>query len=432
MRLPRLIPLPMVVVALVACGGEGDGPTEPSVQPDATFQGVFASGVERGTITLVSSSPATGSLSVDGKAPVPLSGSFDSASSTFLLTGSGFTVTGKAGAAGAPAGASSLGALAATASAAATLSGTVTGPDITGTATMSAASTGGGATTTRYCGVYTGDDAGMVDVGLVGGLAVATVAGMGGRFAMTGTVAGTKVTLTATGLEPGTGRQNTVTANLTLSGTTLSGTGSSTLYPTQVVNLTTTSTACASAAQSGPYTSYLGWVWNNGYTGLLTLVPGSPATGSLTWNGGAAVPLTGTFDATTGAFSVAGGGTTITATATGGALSGTASGLPPTTSSGAVRGLGSSAATPVTRYCGPLTGGQNGNVIFAQAGSVTAGIAVFGATTLVLGGTSGGAWVYLPASSQLFLAGTGSPGSYRGTWAHVNNTAGSWSATGGC
>jgi len=432
MRLSRLIPLPMVAVALAACGGNSGTPTEPSIKANVTYQGIFVSGLERGTVTLVSSSPATGSISVNGKAAVALTGSFNTTTSTFSLTGSGYTVAGQAGTSNAPAGSPGLSAPALASSADGTLSGTVTGPDITGTATMAAAETGSGVTTTRYCGVHMGDDSGMLDVILMGNVGVATRAGMGGGFVLSGTVAGTKVTLSVTGLEPGSGRQNTVTANLTLAGTTLSGSASSTLYPAEVVTITTSSTACQSVPQSGPYTSYVGWVWNNGYTGLLTLVPGSPATGTLAWNGGAPVALTGTYNATTGAFSMTGGGTTITATATEGTLSGSASGLPPTTSNGAVRGLGSSAATPVTRYCGSLSGGMSGKVIFGQAGSVLAGIVVYGTTTLVLSGMNGGAWVYLPAGTQMFMAGTGSPGTYNGTWGHVNDTVGNWSATGGC
>jgi hypothetical protein len=70
--------------------------------------------------------------------------------------------------------------------------------------------------------------------------------------------------------------------------------------------------------------------------------------------------------------------------------------------------------------------------LFSGTMSVVGGIAVSGATTLILSGMSGGAWVYLPAGMQMFMAGTGSPGSHSGTWGHVNDTAGNWSATGGC
>jgi len=414
----RTIRLAVIGVALIsaACSGGGSGgsdaTTAPSVKANITYQGVFASGLERGTISLVSGSPATGSLTVGTGAAVALSGTFSSATKSFALSGGGYNVTAAAGTNG-------------------TVSGRVAGTGITGNATMAAADASSGTTATRYCGIYSGDDSGMADLITLGTAAVATVTGMGGGFAMTGSVSGATVTLTATGQEPSTGRTNTVTANLTLSGTTLSGSGTSTLYPTQKVNLTASSVACAAqTGPTGPFDAYVGYLANNGYTGLVTLTPGSPATGSIAWNGGASIALSGTYAASTGAFAVTGGGISISATANGASLTGTATGpLTPLTTASVIA-MGSSAATRVTRSCGTTSGGMTGKVILMQAGSTLSGIFVYSNTSNALSGTSGGPWVYLAGGANVFFAGTGGSPAYAGTWAHVNNTAGNWSVSG--
>lgn len=434
MRFQQLRAAAAVAIFTVSCSGDG-GPTGPTIEPNVTYQGVFSSGVERGTITLVSSSPATGSLSVGGQTAVSLTGVFNTSTSAFSLTGGGYTITGTAtagsAASGTPPATSASGGPAFSSSTTSTLTGAITGPGITGTATMSAAAAPAGTTVTAYCGVYTGDDSGMVDVITLGGSAVATVRGMGGGFAMSGTASGSSVTLTVTGQEPGSGRTNTVTVNLTISGTTISGTGSSTLYPTQRVNVTGSSTACVAAvAPIGPFTSYVGWAANNGYTGLVTLTPGTPATGTIKWNAGAATALSGTYTAATGVFSVTGGGITINATASGATLTGTATGALPPLTTASLGAIGSSSATPVTRYCGPFSGGMSGQAIVMQRGSTLSGIVVYSNTSLALSGTTGGTWVYLAGAADMFLAGTGTPVSYTGTWAHVNDTAGTWLMSG--
>lgn len=441
MRVPRLAAMTAAAVFSWSCGGSDD-PSGPTTPTSATFNGVFASGVERGTITLVSGTPATGTLTVGNEPPVVLTGSFNAATSAFTLSGGGYSVNTTAGAgviAGNVASSATLvartgplhgtGINAATGASANTMSGTITGPGITGTGTMAAVNNAATATTTRYCGIYWGDDSGMADVIVLGTSAVATVAGMGGGYTMSGTVSGSTITLSATGLEPGTNRTNTVTAIGTLSGGTLSGSGSSTLYPTHQTSVLLSSSGCAGAPTTGPYSSYVGLANNNGFSGLVTLTPGTPATGSIAWNNGAAVSLSGTYNAATGAFSVSGGGITINATASGSMLTGTATGsLSPLNTAG-VTALGSSSATPVTRYCGPFTGGTTGKVIVMQGGSTLHGAVIYGNTSLVLGGTTGGSWVYMAGGANMFLAGSGTAASYAGTWSHVNNTAGTFTLT---
>lgn len=442
MRAVRVTALTAATILSWACGGGSDDPTAPTTPTNATFHGVFASGVERGSITLVSGTPATGTLTVGNGTPVALTGSFNTATSAFSLSGGGYSVNATAGA-GTIAGnvassatfvartgtLSGTGVSAATASAANTVSGTVTGPGITGTGMLAAVTSAATTTTTRYCGIYSGDDSGMGDIIVLGNSAVATVVGMGGGFTMSGTVSGSTVTLTATGTEPGTNRTNTVSATLTLSGGTLSGPASSTLYPTHRVTVTTSSSGCAGAPTTGPYSSFVGLANNNGYSGLVTLTPGTPATGSIAWNNGAAVSLSGTYNAATGAFSVSGGGITINATASGSMLTGTATGsLSPLNTAG-VTALGSSSATPVTRYCGPFTGGTTGRVIVMQGGSTLHGAVIYGNTSLVLNGTTGGSWVYMAGGATMFLAGTGNAASYTGTWSHTNDTVGAFTLT---
>lgn len=114
-----------------ACSGRSS--TEPSSGAAVTYQGVFVTGKENGTLTLVMGSPASGTLKVTGGSTVGLSGTYTPATSTFALAGAGYTV--KAAVNGAA--------------------------EVTGTVTSTGAPTGGTmaaliSTTARqtYCGQY--------------------------------------------------------------------------------------------------------------------------------------------------------------------------------------------------------------------------------------------------------------------------------------
>jgi len=414
----RIIRLAFIGSALLtaACGGGGsDAATAPTVKANTTYQGVFASGVERGSLSLVSGSPATGTLTVGAAQPVSLSGTFTTSSSTFSMTGGGYSITTSAGASG-------------------TIKGTVTGNGITGTGVLAALEAPSSATPTRYCGVYTGDDAGMVEFTVLGSSAVAVVNGMGGGFTMNGSVSGSSATLTATGTEPGTGKTNTVTANVTVSGASLTGTGSSTLYPTQRVNISASTQSCGvPSALVGPFTTYLGWLGNNGYAGTISLTPGSPASGSITWNGGAPVTLSGTYNATTGAFAMSGGSISVSATANStGALTGSATGLPTGVSTATIGGLGGTGLSPVTRYCGSTTGGAAGKIVLMQNGTTMTGFMIWSSGSAGLSGMVSGGTVYLTSGATLFVSGTGGSSGFSGTYSHSNNSlgAGGWTASG--
>jgi hypothetical protein len=297
-----------------------------------------SSGVE--AQTTASAVSATGSLTLGTGTAVALTGTYTASTKTFAVSGSGYSVQGTV-----------------TNNA---MTGTVSGTGISSVATLSAVAATTADATTRYCGVYTGSDAGMADIIVSGGVAAASVTGMGGGFGMLGTASGSSVTVSATGKEPGTGLTNTITAHLKVSGATLSGTGSSTLYPNDVVSVTASTSGCGAAAPAGPFTSYVGFAGNNGLTGVLQLNATSPATGSIAWNGGAATALTGTFDAATGKFVVSGtAGTTVvtvTATASGVNLTGNISGPPSPYGSAGVWAMGSNASSPVSRFCGSASG----------------------------------------------------------------------------
>jgi hypothetical protein len=403
---------------VAACGGGGSGsdaPTTPAVKANTTYQGVFASGVERGTLSLVAGSPATGTLTIGAAQPVPLSGTFTAANSSFAMTGGGYSLMASAGAGG-------------------TIKGTVTGGNITGTGVVAALEAPSTATPTRYCGVYTGDDAGMVEFTVLGSSAVAVVNGMGGGFTMNGSVSGSSATLTATGTEPGTGRTNTVTAIITLSGSSLAGSGSSTLYPTQRVNITASTQACgAPTALTGPFTTFVGWLGNNGVSGTISITAGAPATASVTWNGGSPVSLSGTYNAVTGAFALSGGGISVSATAnSAGTLSGTASGLPTGPSSATIGALGGTGTSPVTRFCGATTSGVAAKIVLMQNGTTMTGLMIWSSGSAALSGTASGGTIYLTAGPTLFVSGTGGGASLSGTYSHANSNigAGSWTASG--
>lgn len=417
MHIIRRIVFSSAMCAAACSGGSGgsDATTAPVVKANKTYQGVFASGVERGTISLVSGSPATGSLTVGAAQPVSLTGTFNAAASTFSLTGGGYTVAAEAAAGGA-------------------IKGTVTGAGITGTGMLAALDASTGTTPTRYCGVYTGDDAGMVEFTFLGSSAAAVVNGMGGGFIMNGTVSGSSATFTATGTEPGTGRTNTVTATVTISGSSITGTGTSTLYPTERSNVAASTQWCGSpSALVGPFTTYLGWMGNNGYSGTISLTPGSPATGSVSWNGGSAVALSGTYNAATGAFALSGGGITVNATATAnGSLSGSAAGLPTGASTATVGALGGTGLSPVSRFCGNTSGGAAGKIILLQNGTTMTGFMIWPSGSAALNGLTSGGMVYVTSGYTLFVAGTGTGSSFSGTYSHINNNlgAGSWAASG--
>lgn len=397
---------------MAACSGGDSGSTAttaPTVKANVTYQGVFSSGVERGTVTLTSGSPATGSLKVGTDAAVSLSGTFTAATSTFALSGGGYSVNASPGTGG-------------------SLTGTITGTGISGTGTLAALDASTTATPAHYCGIVYGDDAGMIEFFFLGASAVGVHSGMGGSFSLNGSASGSSATLSATKPD----KTNTVTVSVTFNGSTLTGTAASTAYPNEKVYVSASVAACGGSAPPTPTatSSYVGYAFNNGVSGLLSVNTGSPASGSLAWNNGGAQALSGTFNATTGALSLSGGGITITGTASAASFSGTVAGLSGSPSTAGAFALASPSSSPVTRYCGGVTGGTAGRLIMLQSDASLRGVFIFGNSSLGVSGSVTGGMAYFTGGTTAYFAGTGANGSFSGTISHERTGAGTWSLSG--
>lgn len=435
--MPRPARLVSLAIGLVTVLSACSDPTHTDLPPagNVTYRGSFASGTVRGTISLTSGSPATGTLTVDGQSPVSLSGTFAAksvganasgtiaptasasdaarlsvstaataaATPTFTLAGGGFTV--QATVAGGAA------------------AGTVSGPGLDTPANLAAVAAAPTATVSRYCGVFMGDDSGMIEVITTGGVAVIAVTGMGGGYVLTGTSSGSSITASATGGQP----PNTVTADLTVSGESVSGTGRSTLYPTQRVTLAASTGGCAAAAQAPPFDSYLGVVSAAGNSGDLQLTPTSPATGSMTWKG-ATIRLSGTY--ANGAFDVSGGGFIVRATASGANLTGTLNNASLGIVGNAFTGLGSSPSSRAVRFCGTYTSAQtSGKLVYVVNGSLHNGVILTATAALPISGTVGSNFIYAAYLNKWYVAGQTSGSSYTGTWTNDLGLAGAWTAS---
>lgn len=199
----------MAALSLVACSSSSDSPTA-SNNTTVTYEGVFATGTQTGTVSLVAGSPATGSLKISGASTVSLSGSYNSATSTFALTGGGY-------------------ALAATVDANKNVSGTLTGSSAATTGVVAALAVAAGEPKTTWCGTFNGTNSGKLNLIIKGNTASAlAVETTGEGTNLTGTVNGAGVTL---GWKPmiSPGVYGTGTATGTISGATITGIWSNTL-----------------------------------------------------------------------------------------------------------------------------------------------------------------------------------------------------------
>lgn len=410
MRACHLVFVSSLLLAAACSGSSGgsDATTAPTVKANVTYQGVFTSGVERGTVSLTSGSPATGSLKVGNDAAVSLTGTFTTATSSFAMTGGGYTVNASAGSGG-------------------TIAGTVSGTNISGTATMAAVDATTGAPA-RYCGIFTGNDAGMVELYFLGGTAVAAVSGMPSGYVLNGTATSSSATLSATNPQ----KTNTVTLNVSFNGSTLTGSATSTAYPNDRVTVSASTAACASGTAPTPTaaSTYIGYAWNNGATGLVTINTGATPSGSIAWKGGAAVALSGTYNATSGAVALTGGGLTLTGTTTLTSFSGTVSGMSGSVNTAGVQAMASPSNAPVTRYCGTVGSPAGGSLILTESAGSVKGVYVYGTSSGGLSGTFFGNMAYFTWGTKVFFAGTSAAGGYAGTYSHVDYNAGSWSISG--
>jgi hypothetical protein len=431
---------------LVACGGSpSDTPVTPADTP-RTYSGTFAAGGQRGTITLTTGTPASGTLHLNGvTGDVTLGGSFTSSSNTFNMTGGGYTVVAQPAsgtvsdvAPDAPASASPTGpAFATTTAAAPVLTGTVSGGQLALNATLTAVSnTASGTSTTttptRYCGVATGSDAAMLDLIINGTTAAANLVIMGGQGTMTGTATANTATVSITNPQ----KTNTLTVSFTFDGTTATGVGTSTQYPSERTNGVLTTAGCIDATAPAAYTKYLTIGYNNGALARLDMVPGSPATGSADLGSGQTSDLTGTFTAGTGAgtgsFSLSSTSLTVAATAADSGVTGTMARKSDGFTYGLI-GLGSNAATPVTRYCGTYTSknpsgvAKTGPVMLLTRGA-SAKLAIGqGGGSPVFTANAGGTWVFgMVRSGYAYMAGTLSGTTFSGTYTDIDNYLGTF------
>lgn len=163
----------------------------------------------------------------------------------------------------------------------------------------------------------------------------------------------------------------------------------------------------------------------------LSLRPSFTVTGTLSYDGGAAVALTGTYDDATNILALTGGGFTL-----GGSFDGTdrIEGLVTGAASGT---FVSASGASGTAYCGSYTetsgGGDDGTFSFVISGSVVRGNAVSSVdqTLNALDGTFSGGTIniFFPGTTNVLATGTLSGSNVSGTFDDLQGTTGDWSGT---
>jgi hypothetical protein len=152
-------------------------------------------------------------------------------------------------------------------------------------------------------------------------------------------------------------------------------------------------------------------------------------TGSLSYDGGAAVALSGSYDDATDILALTGGGYTFGGSFDGvdrieGIMSGTASGS-----------FVATKAASAKAYCGTYDGDDQGTFSFVIAGSVVRGSAVSSVNgpnaPIALDGTISGSTIsiHAPGSSAGFATGTLSGTNVSGTWDDGQGSTGTWSGS---
>lgn len=228
---PRHAACAIALFVATACGGTTSTPTSPPPPPPATpvttttvtYQGLFGSGTFTGAVTLnaiiptavlastesrtlaITSATGTAKFSGASTSTVSLTGTFDTTTNRFTLTGSGWNVdvTATDGIA----------------------SGTITTP--VGTGSVGALVSTETAPVAQYCGTYRGTESGKFLVVVKNGLATGVAAqdGLPGGVTVTGSTNGNTVSLSWSWTE-GSGGRGLATG--TISGTGIGGTWSNT------------------------------------------------------------------------------------------------------------------------------------------------------------------------------------------------------------
>ncbi len=209
----RAMPLTALLLAL-ACGG-GDTPTGATsgtppgsgngpgtnTGTTVTYSGVFDTGLKGGVITLVATAAATGTLKAAGEAEVALTGTYNTTTATFTMSGGAYTVI---AAVDAP-----------------QLVGIVSVRGALATGTLAALPVSATVPITHWCGTTNGTSVGGLDLAVQGGTLVGVFQGASSGLPVKGSASATDVSFTWVP-----GANQTGTAAGKISGTTMAGTWS--------------------------------------------------------------------------------------------------------------------------------------------------------------------------------------------------------------
>ena len=209
----QMLPL-CLAVAAAACSKSSSAPTQSANTTTVTYTGVFAGQKEGGAFTISAEVPAiaaaeynaqvnggsataTGTLKIAGGAAIPLTGTYNTATGVFTLSGSSYSLTATV--------------------ASNAVSGTYTGPSTSGT--LVALPVSSTVNVTPFCGTYAGSESGRWNVAISAGKLTGVASSPDGAIALTGTLSGVTMTMSwhpnATDFGNATG---------TLNGTTVAGT----------------------------------------------------------------------------------------------------------------------------------------------------------------------------------------------------------------
>ena len=192
-------------------------------------------------------------------------------------------------------------------------------------------------------------------------------------------------------------------------------------------------------AKAVAFTTYEGVFATGTQSGIVQLVSGSPATGSLRVTGGMSIPLLGNYDASASTFSVSGSGYVLRATVDANRqVAGTLSGSGASTS-GVVAAVALTQGTTPLKVCGTYTGTSAGRLNAVISGTTIAALTVDAAgiglnlTGSVSGNNVTFGWRPMGSSGGVgsgTATGTIAGTSASGTWSLSTGDHGTWAAAG--
>ncbi len=195
---------------------------------------------------------------------------------------------------------------------------------------------------------------------------------------------------------------------------------------------TTSGTPAGTPTGTGAVVAYNG-VFDTGLKGgVITLVNTAAATGTIQAAGEAAVALTGTFNATTGAFTMSGGAYSVVAAVDAPIVVGIVT-VRGNLGSGTMAALPVSATQSIAYWCGTTTGTSPGGINFAVQGGTVVGVVQGVSSGLPTTGTASASDItvrWVPGAGQTGSAtGKISGATMTGTWMNSFGGAGTWTAT---